>query len=82
MWAKLAGFILRYRFLLIAVLIGITSFMLYQAGGVKLYYGLPRMLPDEDPALIAFDTFRERFKEESTVFVIGIEKNNIYVKLF
>lgn len=75
MWAKLAGFILRYRFLLIAVLIGITSFMLYQASGVKLYYGLPRMLPDEDPALIAFDTFRERFKEESTVFVIGIEKD-------
>ena len=42
---------------------------------MKLYYGLPRMLPDEDPALIAFDTFRERFKEESTVFVIGIEKH-------
>ncbi|GAB5538081.1 MAG: hypothetical protein Salg2KO_01840 [Salibacteraceae bacterium] len=49
--------------------------MLYQAGGVKLYYGLPRMLPDDDPALIAYDTFRDRFKEESTVFVIGIEKD-------
>lgn len=47
--------------------------MLYQAGGVKLYYGLPRMLPDDDPVLLTFDRFQQRFKEESTVFVIGIE---------
>ena len=75
MWAKLAGFILRYRLLLIVLLVGFTSVMLYQAGGVKLYYGLPRMLPDDDPTLLAYDIFRERFKEESTVFVIGIEED-------
>ena len=75
MWAKLAGLIIRYRILFIVLLFSFTAAMLYQAGGVKLYYGLPRMLPDDDPALIAYDTFRERFKEESTVFVIGIEKD-------
>ena len=75
MWAKLAGFILRYRLLFIVLLVGFTSVMLYQAGGVRLYYGLPRMLPDDDPTLQAYDSFRDRFKEESTVFVIGIEKD-------
>jgi predicted RND superfamily exporter protein len=75
MWAKLAGFILRYRLLFIVLLVGFTSVMLYQAGGVRLYYGLPRMLPDDDATLQAYDTFRDRFKEESTVFVIGIEKD-------
>lgn len=75
MWANIARIIVRYR---LSILIGIgifTAFMIYQAGGVKLYYGLPRMLPDDDPTLTAFDEFNNRFKEESTVFVIGIEKN-------
>lgn len=75
MWATIARIIVRYR-LMILFGIGIfTAIMLYQAGGVKLYYGLPRMLPDDDPTLAAYDQFNDRFKEESTVFVIGIEKN-------
>ena len=57
--------------------------MLYQAGGVQLYYGLPKMLPDDDPTVKVYEEFRERFREESTVFVIGIEKDLFHdVELF
>lgn len=49
--------------------------MLFHAEGLKLYYGLPRMLPDDDPTLVSYDEFRERFKEETTVFVVGIERD-------
>lgn len=57
--------------------------MLYQAGGVRLYYGLPRMLPDDDPTLNIYDEFRDRFKEESTVFAIGVETDLFHdVELF
>lgn len=75
MWAKLARAIIRYRVALLVLLACFTAVMLYQAGGVQLYYGLPRMLPDDDPTLQTYDEFKERFKEESTVFVIGIEKD-------
>jgi uncharacterized protein len=75
MWAALARFIIRYRLHLIVVIAVYTAIMLYQAGGVRLSYGLPRMLPDDDPSLVIYDAFQERFKEESTVFVIGIEEN-------
>lgn len=75
MWADIARLIIRYRLLIIAFLLVVTGFMLYQAGNVKLYYGLPRMLPDDSPTLVAFDAFQDRFSEESTIFVIGIEKN-------
>jgi len=75
MWASVARLIIRYRLLILIVLGLFTAAMLYQAGGVKLYYGLPRMLPDDDPVLLTYDRFQERFKEKSTVFVIGIEKD-------
>ncbi len=75
MWAEIARIIIRYRLALIGFLMLVTGFMLFQAGNVKLYYGLPRMLPDDSPILMAFDEFQDRFKEESTIFVIGIEKD-------
>lgn len=75
MWASLARLIIRYRLFILVALGLFTVFMLYQAGGVKLYYGLPRMLPDDDPTLKVYDEFQERFKEESTVFAIGIERD-------
>ncbi|GAB4375498.1 MAG: hypothetical protein Kow0075_01920 [Salibacteraceae bacterium] len=75
MWAALARIIIRHRLAILIALGAITALMAYQARGVRLYYGLPRMLPDDDPALIAYDRFSERFKEETTVFVIGIEKD-------
>lgn len=75
MWASLARFIIRYRLQLIVVIAIYTAIMLYHAGGVRLSYGLPRMLPDDDPSLVVYDEFQERFKEESTVFVIGIEED-------
>jgi len=83
MWANIARFIIRFRLLLIALLVVFTSVMLYQAGGVQLYYGLPKMLPDDDPTVKVYEEFRERFREESTVFVIGIEKDLFHdVELF
>jgi len=75
MWAKFAQLILRFRFVIIAVMAILTCVMAYQATGVKLAYGLPQMLPDDSPTITEYETFKERFKEESTVFAIGIEKD-------
>lgn len=75
MWATIARLMVRYRVLILIFIGVVTTIMAYQAGGIKLSYGLPRMLPDDDKTLIEYDQFRDRFKEESTVFVIGIEAN-------
>lgn len=75
MWAIFARIILRYR-LLILILLGLfTAFMGFHAGDVKLNYGLPKMLPDDDPALITQQEFFSRFQSDKTVFVVGLEKN-------
>jgi predicted RND superfamily exporter protein len=75
MWAKLARLIIRYRLAIIAVLAVFTGVMFYQATGVKLAYGLPQMLPDDSQTILDWREFQGRFKEESTVFAIGIERN-------
>lgn len=75
MWAKIARIIIRYRIAIIVVLAAYTAAMAYQATGVKLAYGLPQMLPDDSQTMIDWNNFQDRFKEESTVFAIGIEKD-------
>lgn len=75
MWAELARLIIRYKLAIIIVLAVFTAGMLYQATGVKLAYGLPQMLPEDSPTMIDWHAFQDRFKEESTVFAIGIEED-------
>jgi uncharacterized protein len=75
MWARVARSIIRYRLLIIGIIVVFTSVMLYQATGVRLAYGLPQMLPDDSPTILAWEDFQDQFREESTVFAIGIEKD-------
>lgn len=75
MWALIAKSILRYRVLVLVLLTLTTVFMAYQAKDVKLLYGLPKMLPEDDPIYLAYTDFNERFKTKSTVFVVGLERN-------
>ncbi len=49
--------------------------MAYKAQDVKLFYGLPKMLPEDDPIYVAYEDFSERFKTETTVFVVGLDRN-------
>ncbi|MEQ9187871.1 MAG: MMPL family transporter [Cryomorphaceae bacterium] len=83
MWAELARLIIRYKLAIIIALAVFTAGMLYQATGVKLAYGLPQMLPEDSPTMIDWHAFQDRFKEESTVFAIGIEEDLFHdVELF
>ena len=75
MWADVARLIIRYRLTIIVVLALFTLGMLYQASGVRLAYGLPQMLPEDSPTMVDWRDFQDRFKEESTVFAIGIERD-------
>ena len=54
MWAALASLILRQR---VAILIGLavlTGIMAWNARSVTVYFGVPRLLPDDDTTLVAY----------------------------
>jgi len=72
MWNLLSRFVIRYRILIIVVIVGITAFMLYSAAGVQLSYSLPKMLPDNDPSYVDYSNFQKKYGEQNIV-VIAIE---------
>jgi len=72
MWNLLSRFIIRYRILIIVVIVGITVFMLHSATGVRMSYSLPKMLPEDHPVYLDYLNFQEKYGEQNIV-VIAIE---------
>jgi uncharacterized protein len=71
-------FILRYRLVMLLILIGVTVFMAFQARTVKLSYKFAGLLPETDSTFVAYQRFVEQFSEDGTILVIGIEDKKLY----
>ena len=77
MWKFLSEIILKYRLLIISILIISTVFMFQAAKEVKLSYMMPKLLPDNHEAIIDYEGFQdcdycgETYREE-TMDVDGV----------
>ncbi|MDA3882964.1 MAG: MMPL family transporter [Bacteroidales bacterium] len=78
MWTKLAGFILRYRTVLLITVCVITLGMLYQAKDVHLSYEYASLLPEKDSAFIEYEKFKEHFGEDANIMFIAIKDKNFF----
>lgn len=78
MWEKAAGFILRYRIPLLAVILVITGFMAYQAQFVTMSYKFGGILPEDDSTQVEYDRFTERFAEDGNIMVLGIKGDAVH----
>ena len=72
MWNLLSRFIIRYRILIIVVIVGITVFMLHSATGVRMSYSFPKMLPEDQPVYLNYSNFQKKYDEQN-ILVIAIE---------
>lgn len=79
MWNKLAHIILKYRILLISILILITVFMGYQAQFIKYSFSLAEIVPPDDPEMAYFKEFKDTFGEDGNIMAIGIKDSSIYL---
>jgi predicted RND superfamily exporter protein len=61
MWKSLARLILRYGYLWLIILLGITAFLGWQASKVKLSYEFSRAIPTDNPKYLAYQSFRKKF---------------------
>ena len=73
MWKFLANKILRNRIAFIVVLLLLTVFMAYKALNIKLSYEFVRVLPTTDPAYVEYENFKQKFGEDGSVMVIGLQ---------
>jgi predicted RND superfamily exporter protein len=78
MWEKIARFILRFRWMLLIVLLGITVVMGYHASRVQMSYEFARAIPTDNPKYQAYQSFRRQFGEDGNLLVIGIQTNDLF----
>jgi len=78
MWQLLGQFILKYRLLLLIVLLALTSFMAYHASKVELSYEFARAIPTDHPKYKTYQEFRKKFGEDGNLLVIGIETDKLF----
>ncbi|WP_421921113.1 efflux RND transporter permease subunit [Marinifilum sp.] len=78
MWNRIAGIILRNRILLLVVIGLVTSFMAYKAQFVEMSYTYAALLPDDDPASIEYQKFRNTFGQEGNMMFFAVQDPDFY----
>ena len=82
MWASLGRFILKFRWVLLTILLAVTAFMGYHASKVELSYEFTRAIPTDNPKYIAYQNFRQKFGEDAGLMVIGVQTNKFFEEGF
>jgi predicted RND superfamily exporter protein len=77
MWKALGEAILRYKIILVLLLLGATAFMGWHASKVKLSYEFSRAIPTDNPKYQAYQEFRSKYGEDGNLLVIGIQTKDI-----
>ena len=78
MWKTLAEIILRYRLILLTILLAVTAFMGWHAMQVKLSYDFSRAIPTDHFKYKAYQQFRAKYGEDGNLLVIGIETKDFF----
>lgn len=77
-WEKIASFILRQRYPILAVIAIITAVMGWNARNVQIRYDFAQMLPVTDSTYIDYEEFLSRFGEDGNVLMIGLQDRNLF----
>lgn len=80
MWELLARWVLRWKYLLLAILALLTAFFAYHASQVKLSYEFAKAIPLDNPKYIAYQSFKRTFGEDGNLMVIGLQSESLFQK--
>ena len=77
-WTKVAGIILRNRYLVLIIIAGITSFLASQMKYMKFSYTEANLLPENHIANLEYNKFLEIFGEEGNLVILGVKDPTIF----
>jgi predicted RND superfamily exporter protein len=77
-WTKVAGIILRNRYLVLIVIAGITAFLASQMKYMKFSYTEANLLPEKHEANLDYNKFLEIFGEEGNLVILGVKDPTIF----
>ena len=78
MWYRIGQFILKYRLVLLAVLLAATAVMGYFASKVQLSYDFTKAIPVNNPKYRAYQEFKKKFGEDGNLLVLGIKTEKFF----
>ncbi|MBI1221385.1 MAG: MMPL family transporter [Bacteroidetes bacterium] len=78
MWVKISSIILRYRVIIGIILVVVTGLMGFLATKTEMAYELTKVIPDDDPANIVYEKFKETFGEDGSVMVVGVQSDDLF----
>nr|WP_040496765.1 MMPL family transporter [Fulvivirga imtechensis] len=78
MWTKLSHIIIKYRLLLVSILVAITAFMGYHARNAEMSYDFAKTVPSDDPDMVVFQQFKQEFGEDGNLVALGIRDSSLY----
>ncbi len=78
MWYRLGEFILKNRLALLIILAIVNVFAIYEASQVKISYDFSRAVPTDNPKLVDFQNFKNKFGEDAGTMVVGIESKDFF----
>ena len=82
MWKALGVVVLRYRILLVSIVLALTVFLAWHASKVKISYEFSKAIPTDNPKYLAYQAFRQKFGEDGNLLVIGLQTNRFFQKDF
>lgn len=80
MWEKLSKFILSNRFSILIIFFLVTVFMAFKASQVRLSFSGSKVLPVTDSAFIKYNAFKEKFGEDGSIMVLGVQSPDLLHK--
>lgn len=77
-WTRIAGFILRNRYLVLVFIALITVFLVKQTDNIRFSYTEANLLPQDHEANVEYDKFLEIFGEEGNLVILGVKDSTLF----
>ncbi|MGK0448509.1 MAG: putative RND superfamily exporter protein, partial [Polaribacter sp.] len=77
-WTKVAGIILRNRYLVLITIAVITGLLATQMKYMKFSYTEANLLPENHEANLEYNKFLEIFGEEGNLVILGIKDSTVF----
>ena len=77
-WTKVAGLILRGRFIVLFLIAGFTAFLITQTSNIKFSYTEANLLPEDNQATLDYEKFLSVFGEEGNIIILGVKDKSIF----
>ncbi|MGB1041970.1 MAG: efflux RND transporter permease subunit [Tenacibaculum sp.] len=77
-WTKIAGFILRNRYLVLIAIAVITGLLVTQIKYMRFSYTEANLLPNNHEVNLEYNKFLEIFGEEGNLIILGVKDESIF----